>query len=156
MNGRLQNKVALITGAASGIGLACAQRFAEEGALSVICGRRKEPLQQICSQIESMGAKARYYVADAGDESAFEKLVESVVTDCGRLDILVNNAASIAGGSLVPDTPTQEWRGTFRVLSRAVRNATKSSLEVWAVRCTLSRRHAPTVVSYASARPPGW
>ncbi len=130
MAGRLEDKVALITGGGTGIGAATAIRFAEEGALSVICGRRTEPLQQICSQIESMGGKARYYVADAGDEKTFASLVDNVVTDCGRLDILVNNAASIAGGSLVPDTPTEEWRGTFRVSLDAVFFGTRNAMAV--------------------------
>ncbi len=130
MAARLQDKVALITGGGTGIGAATAIRFAEEGALSVICGRRVEPLQQICAQIESLGGKARYYVADAGDEAVFANLVNSVVSDCGRLDILVNNAASIAGGSLVPDTPTEEWRGTFRVSLDAVFFGTRSAMAV--------------------------
>ncbi|MEM8500165.1 MAG: SDR family oxidoreductase [Pseudomonadota bacterium] len=130
MAGRLQDKVALITGGGAGIGAATAIRFAEEGALSVICGRRSEPLQKICSQIESMGVRARYYVADAGDENAFSNLIDSVVKDCGRLDILVNNAASIVGGSLVSDTSSEEWRGTFRVSLDAVFFGTRSAMAV--------------------------
>lgn len=115
MAGRLQDKVALITGGGSGIGAATARRFAEEGAQVFICGRREQPLLDVVAEIESQGGKAVAKVADAGDEAAFEQLVNSVVADAGRLDVLVNNAASIAGGSLVADTPLDEWRGTFRV-----------------------------------------
>ncbi len=134
MAGRLLDKVALITGGGTGIGAASAIRFAQEGAHSVICGRREQPLQKVCSQIESEGGKASYYVADAGDEKAFATLIDTVLADCGGFDILVNNSASIAGGSLVPDTPTEEWRGTFRVSLDAVFFGTRSAMAVMQTR----------------------
>lgn len=115
MVGRLQNKVALITGGGSGIGAAAALRFAEEGAQVCISGRGIEALEDIVDQIKAAGGSARAYQSDAGEEEQFNALMHQLIADCGRLDVLVNNAASIAGGSLIEDTPTEEWRGTFKV-----------------------------------------
>lgn len=128
MAGRLQDKVALITGGGTGIGAATAVRFAEEGALVVVCGRREAPLNEVVDRITAAGGKAIAKPADAGDEPAVEQLVSDVVSETGRLDILVNNAVSIAGGSLIADTPTEEWRGTFRVSLDGLFFATRAAL----------------------------
>ena len=67
---RLEGKVAFISGGGSGIGAATAVRFADEGATVVICGRRKEPLDEVVAQISRAGGKAEAVPADVGDERA--------------------------------------------------------------------------------------
>ncbi|MFK8019369.1 MAG: SDR family NAD(P)-dependent oxidoreductase [Pseudomonadales bacterium] len=130
MGERLENKVALITGGGSGIGAATALRFAQEGALVCISGRREQPLNEVATLIADSGGRVQTYVSDAGDEFAFAELIQSVVADCGRLDILVNNAASIAGGSLISDTPTDEWRGTFSVTLDGLFYGTRAAMKL--------------------------
>lgn len=128
-NRRLEGKAALITGGGTGIGAATAVRFAEEGARVHVCGRRSEPLAQVCSQIQARGGHAQAHSVDVSDDSAFEQLVQSIVAQDGRLDIMVNNAVSIAGGSLVADTPSEEWRGTFSVTLDALFVGTRLAMK---------------------------
>jgi NAD(P)-dependent dehydrogenase (short-subunit alcohol dehydrogenase family) len=67
---RLQNKVALITGAGTGIGAAAAARFAAEGASVMVCGRRREPLEQVVSSIRAAGGSADWVQADVTEEAS--------------------------------------------------------------------------------------
>lgn len=114
MTKRLENKVALITGAGSGIGAATALRFAEEGALVVLCGRRQEPLQSVAKEICAAGGCAEVLPLDAADEVAFTQALNDITEKHGRLDILVNNAYSMVGASIV-DSSTADWRANFTV-----------------------------------------
>jgi NAD(P)-dependent dehydrogenase (short-subunit alcohol dehydrogenase family) len=99
--GRLDDKVALVTGAASGIGLACARRFADEGAKVV--GIDLHP-----------GPDGGVRVADVTDESAVADTVEAVARDHGRIDVVVN-AAGVAGGGPIHLLDAAEWDRVIRV-----------------------------------------
>ena len=92
MSKRLQGKIAFVTGAGSGIGAATARRFAEEGAVVVLCGRRPEPLQEVQEAIRATGGQAEVAVADVSDEQSYVAAIEATAKRHGRLDILVNNA----------------------------------------------------------------
>ncbi len=70
MAARLQGKVAFVTGGGSGIGAATVMRFAQEGATVVICGRRREPLDEVVAAVLAAGGKAEAVVADVSDEAA--------------------------------------------------------------------------------------
>ena len=98
MSKRLEGKVAFVTGGGSGIGAATAERFAQEGAIVVICGRRKEPLDAVVAKIKAAGGKAEAVVADVGQEAQIVGALEQAARNHGGLDILVNNAM---GGSIV-------------------------------------------------------
>ncbi|MFC3106560.1 SDR family NAD(P)-dependent oxidoreductase [Undibacterium arcticum] len=113
MSGRLQNKVALITGGGTGIGAAAAERFAQEGATVVICGRRADVLEAKVNAIRNNGGRADWVRADVSDEAAFAQAVEATVDKQGRLDILVNNAAAATWG-MIETQPTSEWHACFR------------------------------------------
>jgi 3-oxoacyl-[acyl-carrier protein] reductase len=95
---RLQDKVALVTGGAAGIGLATAQRFAEEGAKVIICDVNEEAGNKAA---ESLGAEARFYPVNMADRQAVQDWVEAVHAQYGRIDIMVNNAGIVRDGQLV-------------------------------------------------------
>jgi NAD(P)-dependent dehydrogenase (short-subunit alcohol dehydrogenase family) len=98
---RLTDKVAVITGAAMGIGWATARLFAEEGAVVVAADVRKPPLEETDLPIE-------YRELDVTDEEAWQQVIDRVVAQHGRLDVLVNNAGVIEYDGIVDITP-EAW-----------------------------------------------
>ncbi len=88
----LEGKVALVTGASSGLGVAFARGLARAGATVVVTARRQELIDQTAGMCRGFGAKASAFTADITDESQFEALIARVVETHGSLDILVNNA----------------------------------------------------------------
>lgn len=88
----LSGKVAVITGASSGIGAALAKRLAEEGAVVVLAARRIEKLQEVAEQIKAVGGRAVIHPTDVTVKAEAEHLIHQSVQDHKRLDILVNNA----------------------------------------------------------------
>jgi 3(or 17)beta-hydroxysteroid dehydrogenase len=123
--GRVQGKVALITGAASGIGLAAAQLLAEEGA-DVVIADRDQPRAE--AAVAALGRRARYYVLDVTREEQWIAVTDAVASAFGRLDILVNSAGVVLFKD-VEATTLDEWRdlmavnldGTFLGCKHAVR-----------------------------------
>lgn len=95
---RLKNKVALVTGASSGIGASIAVALAEEGAVVALVARRLENLQRIASDIIAKGGKALALKADVGNEAEVKEAFHNVHVEFGRIDILVNNAGQFDGG----------------------------------------------------------
>lgn len=112
MAGRMQGKVAFVTGGGSGIGAATAQRLAQEGATVVVCGRRREPLDAVVAGIVAAGGKAEAVVADVSDEAGFTAALEAAAQRHGRLDVLVNNAMAYTWGS-IEEMSTADWRANF-------------------------------------------
>jgi 2-hydroxycyclohexanecarboxyl-CoA dehydrogenase len=90
--GRLDGKVAAITGGASGIGEATVRRFVAEGATVAFCDRDGDRGQSIAAELEAAGAKVAFTQADVGTEAACAGFVNGAAQKFGRLDILVNNA----------------------------------------------------------------
>jgi NAD(P)-dependent dehydrogenase (short-subunit alcohol dehydrogenase family) len=88
---RLNNKVALITASTRGIGLACVKACAKEGATVFLAARNMELAQSIANRLNAAGAKVKCVYSDATKPETFSSMVEDVITDSGRIDILVNN-----------------------------------------------------------------
>jgi NAD(P)-dependent dehydrogenase (short-subunit alcohol dehydrogenase family) len=88
----LRGRVALVTGASSGLGVAFARGLARAGADVVVTARRAELIEQTAGMVRSFGGRASAWTADITDEAQFEALVARVAAEYGRLDIMVNNA----------------------------------------------------------------
>ncbi len=95
---RLREKIAMITGAGSGIGEACALRFAQEGAIVVCAGKQLAGESETADAIRAAGGAAEAFELDVSDEQAVLRVLDETIQRHGRLDILVNNAG-IGGGS---------------------------------------------------------
>ena len=95
---RLDNKVALITGGAAGIGKATAERFAQEGAIAIICDVNEEAAREA---VKTLGPQASFYNVNVADRQAVQTWVDDVVAKYGRVDILVNNAGILRDSLLV-------------------------------------------------------
>ena len=122
MSGRLDGKVAVITGGASGMGQATALRFLEEGARVVIGDLNEANGAETLALIEAQGAadRARFRRCDVAEEADVEALIDEATARFGRLDCVFNNAG--VGGAFGPisETLVEEWDYTFAVLSRGV------------------------------------
>jgi NAD(P)-dependent dehydrogenase (short-subunit alcohol dehydrogenase family) len=89
---RLKNKIALVTGAAQGLGAEIARRYAAEGATVFVCDLNAEAGKKTVSDIEKSGGKAFFQSLDVTNEESWKKAMEAVIAACARLDVLVNNA----------------------------------------------------------------
>ncbi len=108
----LENKVAIVTGASRGIGEAIARTFAQNGANVVIASRKLEGLQAVA---ESIGPQAFAFAAHTGKESECSALVDAAVRKFGKVDILVNNAATNPHFGPFIDVDEGAWDKTFEV-----------------------------------------
>ena len=104
----LDQKIALVTGSTSGIGLGVAEHFASLGARVVIHGLEADEARRIAAQLRSDGRQAIDIACDLVEVEACRMLVRRVIEEWGGIDVLVNNAASVARGYL-DDAPVELW-----------------------------------------------
>ncbi len=109
MAGRVEDKIALVTGGASGIGRGCAERLAEEGAIVVISDIDDALGETTVQGIRDAGGQAEYLHHDVTDEAAWQSVVETIRTRHGGLNILVNNAGIGIGGSIL-ELSLADWQ----------------------------------------------
>jgi NAD(P)-dependent dehydrogenase (short-subunit alcohol dehydrogenase family) len=105
----MNDKVALITGASSGIGRATGEAFAARGAKVVLAARREHELATLTSEIESRGGRASFVVTDVAIAKDVERMVAHAIETFGRLDYAVNNAGIEGQLSGITDLPEEEW-----------------------------------------------
>ncbi len=117
MSGRLDGRVAAITGASSGIGRAAAERFAEEGAKVAIGDIQDDAGRQLA---ESLGGAAIYVQCDVTSEDDVSGLVDAAVAEFGQLDVMYNNAGIVGAVGPVDTTPADEWHASIDVLLHGV------------------------------------
>jgi NAD(P)-dependent dehydrogenase (short-subunit alcohol dehydrogenase family) len=110
---QLTNKVAIITGASSGIGYATAKVFAREGASVIVAARRKAELEALAEEIRFAGGQAIAVAGDVREEAFASLLVETAVEYFGGLDVAFNNAGTLGELGPVPEMPLSNWRETI-------------------------------------------
>jgi len=126
----LEGKTALITGASRGIGKAIALRFAQEGAQVAFTDiRRDEAMEQLEKELNALGIKAKGFISDASNFSASEELIDNVVAEFGRIDVLVNNAG-ITRDNLLMRMSEQDWDLVININLKSVFNLTKAIQKV--------------------------
>lgn len=117
-----ERKVALVTGGTKGIGLACAVELAKAGCDVIINGRSEEAkAQDALNEIKAQGVNAYYYRFDVSDFKAVEENVAKMIEQCGKIDVLVNNAGITQDGLFVRMTPEQ-WSNVINVNLNSVFN----------------------------------
>src|SRR5215212_6676014 len=116
---KLSGKVALITGATSGIGKATAHLFAEQGAPLVITGRRAELGQRVENEIKALGGRCLFVEADHSQAEDCSRVVEHTLAEFRRVDILFNNAGIVTSGT-AETTSEEVWSETFAINVTAV------------------------------------
>ena len=114
MSGRLEGRVAAITGASSGIGEATALAFAREGAAVALGARRLDRIEELAKRIEAEGGRAAAIRVDVGDEEDAHAFVRGAHERLGGLDALVNNAGVMLLGP-IEGAPTDQWRQMVNV-----------------------------------------
>jgi len=110
---KLTKKVALVTGALTGIGRAAAIIFAQEGAHIVVSGRRDKQGQELVAELQGLGAAAIFVRSDVRKDEDVRNLVDETVRRFGRLDIAVNNAGTEGSPGLVTDQTAESYAATF-------------------------------------------
>ena len=159
-NDRLSGRVAIITGADSGIGRAVAIAFAREGA-DVVVGYldEHEDAEETARWVREAGRRALLVPGDVKDESFCRSLVERTVAEFGRLDILVNNAAHQATIEEIEDITAEEWDITFRTnvysqffLAKAAIRHMKPGSAIVNTTSINAKSPTPTLLAYATTK----
>jgi meso-butanediol dehydrogenase/(S,S)-butanediol dehydrogenase/diacetyl reductase len=156
----LDGKVILVTGASEGVGQATALRLARAGARLVICARREEQLAQAAAEINASGGSVDARRLDVADLDAYIALIADTHEKYGRLDGLVNNAASVTTKMLI-DLDISEWRRDFAVNMEAVFIGTREAMRIMIrqgqgsivnIASTCGVRARPAMASYSASK----
>ena len=126
---KLDGKVAVITGASSGIGEATAEALAAEGVTVVVAARREDRLDDLVGRINGNGGEALAIACDVTDEEQAHDLIQRAKDEFGRVDVLVNNAG-VMQLSRVEKGLSEEWRRMFDVNVLGLLYATEAAIEV--------------------------
>lgn len=141
---RLKDKVAIVTGSTSGIGIAIARLYAREGAKVIVCGRRKERGEEVVEEIRSEGGDAAYHYMDLMDPDSIEALMKDTAEKYGRIDVLVNNAANASPkDGRVDEVTLKQWDEIFEGNLRGT---------FWAAKCALPymTEHGGSIINIGS------
>lgn len=112
---KLEGKVAIVTGATSGIGAASAKLFAENGAKVVLCGTSVQKGEAIAQDIEKAGNIAAFFACDVASENSVQEMIQKAVEKFGQVDILFNNAGIMFPSVEIERLDYGQWKETFDV-----------------------------------------
>ena len=127
-NTNLSGKVALVTGASQGIGLATAQTLAEYGATVVLTARRKDIIETEAAAIRDSGGNAHAIVCDVTQYSSFKSAIDQTVEEFSQLDILVNNAGMIDPLARISDSDPDVWSKAVDTNVKGVYHGLRASI----------------------------
>ncbi|HTL30048.1 MAG TPA: SDR family oxidoreductase [Tepidisphaeraceae bacterium] len=128
MRDRLKDRIAIVTGAAQGIGRAISERLAEEGAWVLATDLNGEGAFNIAEEIRNNGGRADSYTIDIANPEHIELAVRKVTDEFGRVDILCNNAAYISEWHEVLHATDEEWNGCLNATILGTQNLTRAVL----------------------------
>jgi len=156
---RFENKVVLVTGAASGIGAATVERLAEEGATLACLDVQADAVEAVAEGARAAGVEARSWVCDVSDEAAVDRVVADVVDAYGRLDVLCN-IAGIMRCSHSAEVPTEQWdqviginqTGTFFVTRACLPHLLETKGNIVMAASTSSLSGHPYMLAYAASK----
>ncbi|MES2534778.1 MAG: SDR family NAD(P)-dependent oxidoreductase [Pseudomonadota bacterium] len=115
MSRQLEGRIALITGANRGIGLAIAEEYAREGAICLLAGRNMKALEALVSRLRAAGAKAEAISIDMENDDSIRAGIATIASRFPRLDTFVANAASLGARLPVTSYPLDVWKQTFQI-----------------------------------------
>ena len=124
----LEGKIAIVTGAGSGIGAAVSRQLAEEGVEVVVADINADAAHTIAAAIRSEGGRAHEFVVDVSDSGSVQRLVDFTVETCGGLDLAVNNAGIDGVRAAVADYPLDSWHEVMNVNLNSVFYSMKSEI----------------------------
>src|SRR5947199_8043036 len=128
MNKSFEGQVALVTGAASGMGLATAKAFAEAGAAVVLADFKEDAVKAVAAELVAAGHKAIAVRCDVADDAQVEAMVDRTVAEFGRLDAAFNNAGVMARIAPTAESTREEWDRVIGVNLRGVWSCMKHEL----------------------------
>lgn len=128
---KLAGKVALVTGAASGMGKAIAELYAKEGATVVLTDFNVESLKTVATGVTSNGGKAIAVKADMSQSADIEQMIDTAVKEYGTLDILVNNAGIMDSFEPVGEITDEKWDRIFDVNTKGVMRSMRKAVNYW-------------------------
>lgn len=126
----LEDRVVIITGAASGIGRAMARRFAKEGAKLILADLQEERLTKVADELKTAGAEVVHRITDVGSTVESEAMIANAVEAFGRLDVLCNNAGVLDNLTPVEDTSDELWDRVMRVNAKGPFLASRAALKL--------------------------
>ncbi len=155
----MKNKVAIVTGANSGIGKATAVRFAEEGAMIVAVGRNETGFAELREEVRDLEGTVRVHLADLTEQSQIDRLVSETVQHCGQIDVLVNAAGIIRSGTLA-ETPVDELdklmninvRSVYYLMQKVIPSLEKTRGNIVNISSIAGSRAFPGVMAYCISK----
>jgi NAD(P)-dependent dehydrogenase (short-subunit alcohol dehydrogenase family) len=155
----MQNKVAIVTGASSGIGRAAAIQLANEGAAVVAVGRNEKELTSLGSKVAPGGGTVKAHLADVTELSQLDRIVSETLHGFGRIDVLVNSAGIIKNGT-VETTTLDDWdrmlnvnlRSVFVLTQKCVPHLAETKGNIVNVSSVAGPRSFPNVLAYCVSK----
>ena len=145
----LVGKVAIVTGATSGIGAATARAFAQAGAQVVLSGRSSAGAEATAAAIAAVGGDTRIKLGDVTNSAFCDELVEFAVTEFGRVDVLANVAGTITRGDAT-ETTDEEWHQNMRVNVDSVFFMSRAAIRQMRIQRATNNASTATIVNLAS------